>query len=147
MQEEPGWASFAFHMNHTLFVVTLSRNEIRLPWGCYSVPVLPWRRCFLISVLLMKMLWRTTRWQFITRDAAVNSLGMLMALVSTEAVSSTDTNTVTPEMDSSREVGSKEVAVCSVLAWKSVNSILFTYLDSIKIGVLSGGFPFLLLGE
>lgn len=156
MQEKPGWAVFALHMNHTLFVVTLSRNDIRMPWGCslgksYSVPALPWRRCLLISVLLMKMaqkmLWCTARWQFISWDAAVNSLGMLMALISIEAVSSTDTNTVTPEMDSSREVGSKEMAVCFVLAWKRVNSSLFMYLDSIKICVLSGSFPFLLWGE
>lgn len=45
----------------------------------------------------------------------MNSLGALMALASTEAVSSTYTNTVTPEMDSSREVGSEELAVYSVL--------------------------------
>lgn len=86
MQEEPGWAGLALHMNHTLGVVTVSRSEVRLPWGCsleksYSVPVLPLGRCFLIFVLLMelaeKMLWCTTRWQFITWDAAVNSLGML----------------------------------------------------------------------
>lgn len=59
----------------------------------YSVPVLPWRRCFLISVLMKlaeNMLWCTTRWQFVTWDAAVNSLGALMALTSTEYSDSRD---------------------------------------------------------
>lgn len=156
VQEEPGWVGFALHMNHILAVVTTSRNEVRLPWGCslgksYSVPVLPWRRCFLISVLLMKlavkMLWCTTRWQFITWDAAVSSLGMLTALVPAEALSSTYASTVTPEMGRSREVGSEEVAVCSVLVWESVDSSLSMCLYSIKIGVLGGSFPFPLWGE
>lgn len=102
MQEEPGWAGFTLHINHTLAVVILSRNEVWMPWGCslgksYSIPVLPWRGCFHISVLLMKLAvkmfwWCPSRWQYITWDAAVNSLNMLMALGSTEAVSSTHTN-------------------------------------------------------
>lgn len=103
---------------------------------------------FIIYVLPVKLaankLQRATDTQFIVWDVAMNSLGMLMALVSAGAMLSRHINTMIPKRNTAQErlkdLKMRQSALC--LHEEVLNpACVFLWLDLTKL-VLSDGFPF-----